>query len=1199
MALRTTNSAETWERVYKAFEQVNFTAYDYDTIKASLIQYMQIYYPEVFNDMIETDELIAVLEMFAYVAEQLAYRIDVMTHENLITTAQRKQSILRLIKMVSYKATRNIPSRGMVKINSISTTEDVYDSRGVNLSDSQIKWSDANNQNWKDQFILVMNRVLSTRFGQPQKTVEVEDVVFEQYSFKNELSSFPNGVYSFQFSDGVDNIPMELVPADIGVNGPLEREPDGLAQFNLLFASDGVGDGSDYTGFMMFLKQGTLIAFDYEITQRLPNRVIEINPLNINNTDVWVQEMNQDGSIKNRWFEVESLNEQNLYFNDATKNRLKFEVDTREGDQISIIFGDGDFSEAPLGKFKFWVRQSANSSLVIQKNKILNEQLSFKYVGAAGYTETCTITFSLVSTIQNGAPTETLEHMRSSAPATYYSQNRMVNGQDYNTFPLKDPSILKIKTVNRTFAGQPKHVDWNDASGKYENVKLFGDDLTMRYVQTLDTVSTDVSAQALIDGMLEPLLNTRGIINNILHVSANDPITNGVVSSPRRYFIEDNRPNTFFVGGQKLQISKSFGADGTLKEKTAIQGLIDRHWYGEPLEYVQSSTGEIMARIPDPMLNPKDDGKIYASSVPRTIDGINKYPPGDRGSELQRISQQPFFALRFNRYFDGIGNGTISIFGRPQGSPSFGTKEVWTIEIGADGTSFNVRSNVRGTFPSGTVGQVYNIRPDGFSTEVPFFMISGSSISFEAGDSFILDVDYTGLPIQRTGAGFNSSGVINLLGWWEIIESDVLETYYSGGYIGEGDEHLFNVEDVRSVTIENPDGSTVTNIDVSPNRKHSWLIFVRKIFQVNSDTVIAYEINSRNLKLVVESQNTKFWFNEVDRILDLETLKPVFDKIKILRSNLSSSGQILSKNQDYDVVGAVKDENGISNFHQLEIVPTDLMQEDISGDLVPDRLLQFENFSMNSYKYFLLSNPTSFLSGVDEGAAIAATWVNGSMIDTNSVYGRTQYMGFNEGLDFMWQHFSPFTNIIDPAPTNIIDAYVITRGYYDGMVEYLRGLSISAPSEPSSLELRNSYSKILEKKMMSDTVVLHSGKFKFLFGELSDPQLRAKFKVVRNPASSLSNERVRQEVLFVINKYFELENWDFGRTFHATELIGLIHQRLPADILSVIIVPQYSTNSFGDMFIVPSGHNEILMSCAKITDIEIVTTLTTTNMRMK
>jgi hypothetical protein len=337
-----------------------------------------------------------------------------------------------------------------------------------------------------------------------------------------------------------------------------------------------------------------------------------------------------------------------------------------------------------------------------------------------------------------------------------------------------------------------------------------------------------------------------------------------VVSSPRRYFIEDNRPNTFFVGGQKLQISNSFISDGTLKEKTAIQGLIDRHWYGEPLEYVQSATGEVMARIPDPLLNPKDDSKIYASSVPRTIDGINKYPPGDRGSELQRISQQPFFALRFNRYFDGIGNGTISIFGRPQGSPTSGIKEVWTIEIGADGSSFNVRSNLRGTFPTGTVGVEYNIRPEGYSTEVSFFMISTSGRAFEAGDSFILDVDYTGLPVQRTGDGFNSSGVINLLGWWEIIESDTLETYYSGGYIGDGDEHLFNVEDNIITTVQNPDGGNITSVSISPNRKHSWLIFIRKIFQVNSDTVIAYEINSRNLGAIQRQQNirpgTDEWF---------------------------------------------------------------------------------------------------------------------------------------------------------------------------------------------------------------------------------------------------------------------------------------------------------------------------------------------------
>ncbi len=87
-------------------------------------------------------EFIQIIESFAYVAEQLAYRIDTVAHENFITTAQRKQSILKLIKLVSYKPTRNIASRGLVKITSISTTEDIYDSRGINLSQIPIVWNE-------------------------------------------------------------------------------------------------------------------------------------------------------------------------------------------------------------------------------------------------------------------------------------------------------------------------------------------------------------------------------------------------------------------------------------------------------------------------------------------------------------------------------------------------------------------------------------------------------------------------------------------------------------------------------------------------------------------------------------------------------------------------------------------------------------------------------------------------------------------------------------------------------------------------------------------------------------------------------------------------------------------------------------------------------------------------------------------------
>jgi len=94
---RIISRAESWERAYLAFQNVNFAAFDFDIIKQSMIDYVKLYFPEDFNDYIESSEFIAILELFAYVGELLMYRVDMNSHENFIDTAERKQSILSLI----------------------------------------------------------------------------------------------------------------------------------------------------------------------------------------------------------------------------------------------------------------------------------------------------------------------------------------------------------------------------------------------------------------------------------------------------------------------------------------------------------------------------------------------------------------------------------------------------------------------------------------------------------------------------------------------------------------------------------------------------------------------------------------------------------------------------------------------------------------------------------------------------------------------------------------------------------------------------------------------------------------------------------------------------------------------------------------------------------------------------------------------
>jgi len=51
---------------------------------------------------------------------------------------------------------------------------------------------------------------------------------------------------------------MELVPVELTSDSPVEKRPERDAKFSLLYGSDGLGDGSDTTGFFCFTKQGTL-----------------------------------------------------------------------------------------------------------------------------------------------------------------------------------------------------------------------------------------------------------------------------------------------------------------------------------------------------------------------------------------------------------------------------------------------------------------------------------------------------------------------------------------------------------------------------------------------------------------------------------------------------------------------------------------------------------------------------------------------------------------------------------------------------------------------------------------------------------------------------------------------------------------------------------------------------------------------------
>ena len=111
---------EDWTRIYQTFANADFKSYDFENLRRVIITYLRENYPEDFNDYIESSEYLALIDAIAFLGQSLSFRIDLASRENFIELAERKESVLRIAKMLSYNAKRNLPAKGLLKFTSVS-----------------------------------------------------------------------------------------------------------------------------------------------------------------------------------------------------------------------------------------------------------------------------------------------------------------------------------------------------------------------------------------------------------------------------------------------------------------------------------------------------------------------------------------------------------------------------------------------------------------------------------------------------------------------------------------------------------------------------------------------------------------------------------------------------------------------------------------------------------------------------------------------------------------------------------------------------------------------------------------------------------------------------------------------------------------------------------------------------------------------
>lgn len=509
-----------WRVIYRAFTNVNFNASDPPSINRALRSYIQTNYPENFNDWIESSEFVAIIDLLSWLAGTLAFRTDLNARESFLETAEARESILRLARFISYNPRRNQPAKGIVKLVEVSTDDDVLDAYGQSLSGIPVQWDNPDDPDWFESFVTVLNSAfISTNpFGVPLKSGVVGAAKTQLYRMNNRMSDLLLGFNAKVSGSSMD---FEVVNTDFNDGGGFtEIEPDFDNAFHLTYRSDGNGNSSPQTGFFMMFKQGTLRRETFGLTVPVENRVLDLGATGVNDSDVWVQTVSDSGAVMRNWNKVPAIFNENITYNNFDSSiRDIFSVITRDEDSVSIRFSDGRFGAVPTGNARVWYRTSNGLRYQIRPADINRVKIPINYTNRRGVKKTLTLTFSLQTTVSNSTPRETDEQIKARAPSVYATQNRMVSGEDYNTFPLQSNLAVKLKAVNRVYSGHSRFIDLNDPTGNYQDLNVFADDgiyFSEDYkVYTEIPLSRNATASEIVTSFIQPMLNRSEVGNYV------------------------------------------------------------------------------------------------------------------------------------------------------------------------------------------------------------------------------------------------------------------------------------------------------------------------------------------------------------------------------------------------------------------------------------------------------------------------------------------------------------------------------------------------------------------------------------------------------------------------------------------------------------------------------------------------------------
>ena len=1129
--------SEDWQKIYQSFKNADFQSYDFDNLRRTMIDYIRTNFPEDFNDYTESSEYLALIDLIAFVGQSIAFRVDLNARENFLELAERRDSVLRLSRMINYNASRNIAAKGLLKFTTVQTTENVLDSNGINMSGQVITWNDPSNSSWYDQFIKIINAALPTtqQFGNPVDQATIYGIATSQYRFNANNTNVP--VYSFNKSVAGRNMNFEITSTVISDGETISEEPPKVGNhLAFIYKDDGYGAGSSNTGFFLNFTQGNLNQGTFTVTQPSSNQTIDINTQNINNTDVWLYSLNQSTNLETTlWTQVPATTGNNIIYNSLNKSvKTIYSVITRAGDAISLSFADGTFGNLPLGTFRAYYRISNGLTYTINPGDILNVAISIPYTSSQGQSEVLTATLSLVASVSTATGTETNANIKANAPQTYYTQNRMVTGEDYNISPLSaNLQIAKVKSINRTSSGISRYFDLIDPTGKYSSTTLYANDgLVYQDIYTSSvnfTYVTQTDIEGVIYNTLYDILNSADLKNfyysnflDYLSVSLNVAwYTVTTDSNSVSGYIGSILDRTPYKVGSYTSTDLQYVTPGALIKFTAPTG-----YYFNP-----NATPTTLAAIPTSGIPYGGTTYLWASVVSVVNDGT------------------------------GNGLGTVTINNVTSGA------------IVLDKVIPDVTINGIVHAPTAT-----QIIPKFVTTLTPSVITTMIDLVF-ANDNFGLRYDIATQSWQIIfTTNLNTTNVFNLANQgsqanlqldssWLILFTTNTETYTITSrklrYVFESDQEVTFYFDSSSNIYDSVSSQTIVD--------------TISVLSINQQPYPASTPFTQDLVWQISSE----YFGQDGYI----------DPKKLVITFLDSNGTGIADNPQLflDIVNPSSSTYIVEQLYKISEGQEDykyVANDPVTGPVIivanQAAIGSLSNYANGSY-FYVIDTDTVYQSDLTIGQLLPS-------LNYKVYIGRSN-------LKFQYKHSADYDSRIDPGTSNIIDIYVLTTSYDTAYRTWVTSGG-TEPLPPSSTELTTLLSSNLNLiKTVSDEIVYHPVSYTLLFGAQADPNLQATFNVMINPNSAVSTADVQARILIAINTFFNLENWNFGDTFYFTELSTYVMNELSPDIINFAIVPKQPGLYFGSLFEIQCPGDRILLSCATTADIAIVSGFTSSNLK--